>query len=245
MDIAFLMLLYPCVRGTKTPLQGQTNKLKVTVYYEANHTALKVPKSSTPSQALAKIPTFSLLSLLKAWWMSSYSPQDHHGSCQHSQSALISSHTASKLCGHCGLALQCVFVSCGHHVVSFSKEPAILYISRTVAQCAPCLPLQRVQELMLGNSRVYSVWMKRREYCVRQCTSLQWRLTLMSTCTCLFSLPSLMKMFYCKACSIELFTQHHLPQIPFANIQTNWLCSEQKCYPQLNELKPKLYIKLY
>lgn len=89
------------------------------------------------SPGFSQNPTFSLFSLLKAWWMSSLSRWDHHGSCQHSQSALISSHAASKLCGHCGLARQCVFVSCGHHVVSFSKEPAILYSSRTVAQCAP------------------------------------------------------------------------------------------------------------
>lgn len=64
------------------------------------------------------------------------SPWDHRVSCQHSQSALIGSHTAGKLCGRCGLALHCVFVSCGRHVVNVSKEAAILYSSRTVAQHA-------------------------------------------------------------------------------------------------------------
>lgn len=111
----------------------------------------------------------------------------------------------------------------------------------------PRLSLQRIQELMLGNSRVHSVWMKRGEYCESVCQlAARWHLTLMSPCTCLFSLVSLVKMFYCKAGSIKLFTQHHLSQIPFANMQTNWLLLfwAKKCNPQWNELKPKWHIQI-
>lgn len=48
----------------------------------------------------SKNPRFSLLSPFKAWWMSSLTRKDHHGSCQHSQSALSSS--LSPVCGNVG-----------------------------------------------------------------------------------------------------------------------------------------------
>lgn len=90
-------------------------------------------KSSTTSQALAKIPHSASLVCSKPDGCRRWVPRTTVVAAN--THSLLSS--ASKLCGHCGLALQCVFVSCGHHVVSFSTEPAILYSSRTVAQCAP------------------------------------------------------------------------------------------------------------
>lgn len=82
-------------------------------------------------------------------------------------SALVSSHAAGKLCGHCGPALFFFFLffsvmwtSCGE---PFQKEPAILYPSRTVAQCnsPPPRPPAASQELMPGNWGVLSVSVKR------------------------------------------------------------------------------------
>lgn len=77
------------------------------------------------------------------------SSRDHHGSRQRS---LLSSASEGRF--HCALAPRCVFVPRRRHVVSCSKEPAILYSSRTVARRTPASP-SRIQELMLGNSRVH------------------------------------------------------------------------------------------
>ena len=132
-----------------------------------------------------------------------------------------------------------MWTSCGE----LFKRTCHPVFQQNSSSARPRLSLQRIQELMLGNSRVHSVTVKRRDCCESACQfAARWHLTLMSPCTCLFSLPRLMKMF---RRSTEVFTQHHLSQIPPANTQTNCvpLFWARKCFPQWNQLKPKLHIQ--
>lgn len=203
--------------------EAEENKLNVTA--KANHMAHNSPEWSTPSQASAKNPTINHLNLLKTWRTSSPSPRDHHGCRQHSQSALISSHTAAKLCGYCGLALQCVFASCGHHEVWFktttaTRNPAILYSNRMIAKTANS-PLQgSVIHGLMGMLRV--------------CASSQ-RGDMSLSRWLVLVYPPWQAWWRCLSGLAAVFTQQHLSPIPFVTFTViGYHCSDQKCHSKLS-----------